>query len=36
MSETNLVLITFGVLVLKERNPKKVRPKQNGAHQRNT
>ena len=35
-NQTDLVPITFGVLISKERNSKKVSPKQNGARWRNT
>ena len=36
INQTDLVPITFGVLISKERNSKKVSPKQNDIHQRNT
>ena len=36
INQTDLVPITFGVLISKERNSKKVSPKQNSVHQRNT
>ena len=36
INQTNLVPITFGVSISKEKNSKKVTTKQNGARQRNT
>ena len=36
INQTNLVPITFGVSISKEKNSKKVSPKQNGVRQKNT
>ena len=36
INQTDLVPITFGVLILTERNSKKVSPKQNGVRRKNT